>query len=88
MSDEEILSNRQGTAADHQVAALLQFARQVTEKRGRVDGDDVAAVREAGYGDAEFAEVVAPVALAVFTSYFNSVAETVVDFPQVPVLTV
>ena len=47
---------------------------------------DLAPVRQAGYGDAEIAEVVAHVGLNVFTNYFNSVAGTALDFPKAPAL--
>ena len=40
----------------------------------------------AGYGDAEIAEVVAHVALNIFTNYFNNVAGTAIDFPKAPAL--
>jgi alkylhydroperoxidase family enzyme len=55
-------------------------------KRGLVDDADIAAVREAGHGDAEIAEVVAHVGLNTFTNYFNHVAGTTLDFPKVPAL--
>ncbi len=42
------------------------------------------AMRGAGYSDAETLEVIACVALNVFTNMFNSVAEPDVDFPAVP----
>ena len=66
---------------------LLRFARTVVEKRGVVEDADLAAVREAGNGDAEIAEVVAHVALNIFTNYFNNVAGTTIDFPKAPALT-
>ena len=65
---------------------LLRFARTVVEKTGLVEDGDLAAVREAGYGDAEIAEVVAHVGLNVFTNYFNHVAGTAIDFPKAPAL--
>ena len=65
---------------------LLRFARTVLEKRGVVEDADIATVREAGYGDAELAEVVAHVGLNVFTNYFNNVAGTTIDFPKAPAL--
>lgn len=43
----------------------------------------LAAAREAGVSDAELLEVVANVALNVFTNYFNIVAGTEIDFPLV-----
>ena len=40
-------------------------------------------VRKAGYSDGEITEIVANVALNIFTNYFNHVAQTEVDFPRV-----
>ena len=39
-------------------------------------------VREAGFDYGVIAEVVAHVALNLFTNYFNNVAETDIDFPK------
>ena len=86
LTDEAILDSRRGTSTDPKTAALLRFARTIVEKRGVVEDADVAAVRVAGSGDAEIAEVVAHVALNVFTNYFNNVAGTAIDFPRAPAL--
>jgi uncharacterized peroxidase-related enzyme len=86
LSDQDILDSRRGTSADPKTDALLRFARTVVAKQGVVDDADVEAVRAAGYGDAEIAEVVAHVALNIFTNYFNNVAGTAIDFPKVPAL--
>ncbi len=61
---------------------MIRFARKVVETRGRVSSADLDDVREAGYDDGVIAEVVAHVALNVFTNYFNEVAETDIDFPK------
>ena len=45
--------------------------------------DDLAQVRAAGYDDADIAAIIGHVALNVFTNYFNRVAHTDVDFPEV-----
>jgi uncharacterized peroxidase-related enzyme len=86
LSDRDILDSRKGTATDPKTDALLRFARTVVAKQGIVDDADVEAVRAAGYGDAEVAEVVAHVALNIFTNYFNNVAGTAIDFPRAPAL--
>jgi uncharacterized peroxidase-related enzyme len=88
LSDKDILDSRKGTATDPKTDALLRFARTVVAKQGVVDDADVEAVRAAGYGDAEVAEVVAHVALNIFTNYFNNVAGTAIDFPKAPALSV
>jgi uncharacterized peroxidase-related enzyme len=87
LTDQDVLDSRRGTSADQKTDVLLRFARTVVEKQGLVEDADLAAVREAGYGDAEIAEVVAHVALNIFTNYFNNVAGTTIDFPKAPVLT-
>ncbi len=84
LTDLDILDSRRGTSTDPKADVLLRFARTVVEKRGVVEDADIAAVRDAGYGDAEIAEVVAHVALNIFTNYFNNVAGTVIDFPKAP----
>jgi len=47
---------------------------------------DLDAVRAAGFDDGVIAEVVAHVALNIFTNYLNHVAGTDIDFPKVPAL--
>ncbi len=83
LSDEEIADSRRGVSPDRKTEAVLQFARKVVSERGWVGDDDVATVRGAGTSDAEITEVVAHVAVNIFSNYFNHVAETVVDFPAV-----
>jgi uncharacterized peroxidase-related enzyme len=69
-------------STDPRTAAALQFAQELVQNQGHVSDEEVAKVREAGYGDAEIAEIVGHVALNVFTNYFNTVAQTDVDFPK------
>ncbi len=83
MAAEELAANLQGQSSDSRVAAVLRFARAVVVERGWVGDDDLAAVRAAGLGDAEIAEIVAAVAANIFSNYFNHVAGTEVDFPAV-----
>ncbi len=44
---------------------------------------DIAAVREAGFTDAQLVEIVALVAEGSFTNYLNEVARTEIDLPVV-----
>jgi uncharacterized peroxidase-related enzyme len=80
---DEMSANLRGESADERTAAALRFARAVVAERGRVSDGDLDDVRAAGYGDAEIAEIVAVIALNVFTNYFNHVAGTEIDFPVV-----
>lgn len=86
LTEQEVLDSRRGASADPKADVLLRFARKVLETRGVIEDADIAAVRDAGFGDAEIAEVVAHVGLNVFTNYFNNVAGTDIDFPKAPAL--
>ncbi len=83
LGDEEIADSRRGVSPDRKTEAVLQFARKVVSERGWVSDDDVASLRAAGTTDAELAEIVAHVAVNIFSNYFNHVADTDVDFPEV-----
>ena len=86
LSEEEAADARRAIAADEKVSQALQFARRIVNSRGQVSDEDVEQVRRAGYTEGEIAEVVANVALNLFTNYFNHVAGTDVDFPKAPEL--
>jgi uncharacterized peroxidase-related enzyme len=83
LSDAEIAANRNGSSTDDRAAAAVRFAIKVVEARGQVSDADVAAIRVAGYSDAEVVEIVLHVALNTLTNYLNEVAETTIDFPAV-----
>lgn len=84
LSVTEVAQARHGTAADEKTKAALAFARKLVDDRGRVTDADLEQVRHAGYGDGEINEIVANVALNIFTNYFNRVADTEIDFPAAP----
>jgi uncharacterized peroxidase-related enzyme len=83
LSDEQLAESREARDADPRAAAALQFARAIVERRGDVRDQDLASVRAAGYSDGDIAEIIAHVALNVFTNYFNRAARTEIDFPLV-----
>lgn len=86
LTSEQIQDSRLGTAVDAKTDSLIRFALRVVEARGRISDGDLEDVREAGFDDGTIAEVVANVALHVFTNYFNLVADTDLDFPRAPEL--
>lgn len=85
MNDEEILAAREGNGSDAKADAAVKFAKAILETRGKVGDEDLDAVKSAGFTSGEIAEIVANVALNVFTNYFNNVAATEIDFPVVAV---
>lgn len=83
LSEAEIADSRRGASSHGKTQAALGFARKVVRERGWVGDDDVAALRSAGFDDGGIAEIIATVAVNIFTNYLNHVAETEVDFPEV-----
>ena len=83
LADEEIEAARMGRAYSEKEAAALKFAQELVTKRGRTTAADIEAVRSSGFSDGEIAEIIAHVALNIFTNYFNNAAEVEVDFPKV-----
>ena len=85
LSQTEIEDARRGRAADAKVNAMLTFSRNLVIKRGRVTNSDVEQLRRAGVTNGEIVEIVANVALNIFTNYLNQTADTEIDFPVVRV---
>ena len=56
------------------------------KERGHVTDADVAAVKAAGFNNAEVIEIVLHVALNTLTNYVNEVAKTEIDFPVAEML--
>ncbi|WP_374352679.1 carboxymuconolactone decarboxylase family protein [Chitinimonas sp.] len=83
LSSDEIAAARDHQSSDAKTSAALNFAYRVVADRGRVSDQELAAVRAAGFSDAEVIEIVLLVALNVLTNYVNNVAHTDIDFPVV-----
>ena len=83
MSPDEIVLARRGHANDPRRDAAVQFARRVIETRGKVGDADLAAVRAAGFTEANIIEIVALVAMYSLTNFFNNVFDPDKDFPAV-----
>lgn len=80
---EEMAAAQQGEAADAKTAAALRFALKLVNERGQLNDADVQALRSAGFDDEQIVEVLAHVALNLFTNYVNVAFAVPVDFPAV-----
>ena len=78
-----LTSAREGKNGNSKIEAALTFAKALVASRGSVVDADVIAVKAAGYTDGEVGEIVAHVALNIFTNYLNRTAQTEIDFPVV-----
>lgn len=83
LDDDVLIASRKGNGNSPKATAALTFARRVLNRKGQVGDADLAAVRSAGFSDGEIAEIIAHVALNVFTNYFNIATGVDIDFPKV-----
>jgi uncharacterized peroxidase-related enzyme len=85
LKPEDIIEGREARTGDGKRHAGLQFAQALVVHRGQTSDQAIAQLKAAGYSDGEITEIVANVAINIFTNYFNHVARTEVDFPKVDV---
>ena len=80
---DEMAAAQVGSASDAATQAALNFALKVVEQRAQVTADDVQALRTAGFSDEAVMEILAHVALNLFTNYVNVAFDVPLDFPAV-----
>ncbi|MBT2305039.1 peroxidase-related enzyme [Variovorax paradoxus] len=83
VSAVDMTAAQAGNSSDPQTAAALRFALKLVDTRGQVGEADVQALRAAGLDDAHIVEILAHVALNLFTNYVNVALDVPVDFPGV-----
>ena len=83
VSAADMAAAQAGESSDPRTAAALRFALKLVDERGQVGAADVDALRSAGFDDAHIVEIVAHVALNLFTNYVNVAFDVPVDFPSV-----
>lgn len=83
VSPEALSAAQRGESVDPKTAAALRFALKLVNDRGQVSDADVQAVRVAGFSDEAIVEILAHVALNLFTNYVNVAFAVPVDFPAV-----
>ena len=81
LTDQEMQLARNATATDPKAQTMLRFTQAVVLQRGEISDEDFHALVKAGFTNEEIVEIVANIALNIFSNYFNNVAQTEVDFP-------
>lgn len=74
LTGNEIIANALGYSQDARAERGVAFALCVFQRRGAAADDALAAVRAAGYSEAEIAEMVVHVALAALSSAMGTLA--------------
>lgn len=80
---QEMAEAQAGRSADPRTAAALAFAINVVDNRAGIAAADVEALRTAGFDEEEIVEIIAHIALNLFTNYINVALDVPVDFPGV-----
>jgi uncharacterized peroxidase-related enzyme len=75
---------RKGEATgDAKRDALVQFVHKLVKTSGTVSDSDFAAIKNAGYTDAQLVDISLAIAGITFTNVFNRINDTTLDFPAV-----
>lgn len=82
-SAEEMAAAQAGEANDAKTQAALRFALKVVNDRAQLNDADVQRLRDVGFTDEAVVEILAHVALNLFTNYVNVALAVPVDFPAV-----
>jgi uncharacterized peroxidase-related enzyme len=83
LNENQIIASREGNGSSPKTTAALAFAKRVLVTKGEITEADLAAAKAAGISEGEIAEIIAHVALNVFTNYFNVATDVDIDFPKV-----
>lgn len=83
-SADEMAAAQIGKSSDPRTQAALTFALKVVRDRAAVSDADIAALKAAGFDDEGVVEIIAHVALNLFTNYVNVALNVPVDFPAIP----
>jgi len=84
VSAGELDAARRARSDDPRAEAAMRFAVKLVDARGQVSAGDIDTLRAAGFSDGQIVEIVAHVALNLFTNYVNIAFDVPLDFPAVP----
>lgn len=86
LAPAELNDVRLGRSSAPKIHAALTFVAALHEGRGQVEAELQDALFQQGWTEADVGEMVALVALNVFSNYFKHIATPALDFPQAPEL--
>ena len=79
----EMAAAQLGESDDARTAVALRFALKVVRDRAQVSDGDIAQLHEVGFNDEQVVEIMAHIALNLYTNYINVALSVPVDFPKV-----
>jgi alkylhydroperoxidase family enzyme len=81
-SEQETLDIRSNNVSDEKLAALIGFAKSVTENRGKATDESIETFLNSGYERKNLIDVLATIADKTFVNYINIINNTPIDFPE------
>ena len=84
MTADELEDTRKARSESPAIHAVLAFVVALIEGRGAIPAGTREALTQQGWSEAQIGEIVAHVALNVFSNYFKQVADPALDFPAAP----
>ena len=86
LSNDEMQLNRRGTSSDAKAAAAVAFAKVLNDNLGEVTTAEFDSALSAGLTDGEIVEIIAVVALNIFTNVLGKATRVEIDFPKVDLM--
>jgi AhpD family alkylhydroperoxidase len=86
LSIEDLANTRLSQSGLPKIHAALVFVTELVRSKGAVAASTQEAMLETGWTVGEIGEMVAHVALNVFSNYFKQIANPALDFPAAPAL--
>lgn len=83
LTNDEMALNRRGSSGEARAAAVVAFAKALNDNLGEVTTAEFDAARNAGLTDGEIVEIIAVVALNIFTNVLGKATRVEIDFPKV-----
>jgi len=82
LKPDELRRVRAGSpTGDTKRDALVRFVRRLVLTRCTIDDEEFAAIRTAGYTEAQLVDISLALAVITFTNVFNRINDTTLDFP-------
>mgnify|MGYP006097406541 CR=1 FL=1 len=82
LSEDDCVNIRKRQSDDTKMQALIDFTAETLDTNGNVSDKTLTAFMDAGFNTEAAIEVVAGISVMTFTSFYNHINDTVVDFPE------
>ena len=83
LSAETMAQAQIGKSTDAKTQVVLNFAIRLVKDKANVSPDEISMLKKAGFNEEEIVEILAHVALNIFTNYTNIAFDVPLDFPKI-----